>query len=373
MKRKRMRLPNGFGQISEMKGHNLRNKYRVMITVGKTDEGKPIVKSLKPKAYFPTYNEAYKALVEYHSNPYVHNSDMIMSELFDKWVEEYNSSLKSSSSIRTITSAWSYCESIYEMRVVDVRIGHLKACIDSAKTNINSTIRYASDGVKARIKSVFNLMFDYAVEYEIAKENPARKFKLTKNISPDKEAAHISFSDEEMTILWKNVNIKKYVDVILIQCYSGWRPQELGLIKIEDVDLEKWTFKGGMKTDNGKNRIVPIHERIRPIVAKKYNEATELGSEYLINCLDLHNQRSSRMLTYDKYQKRFLKVIHELELNPSHRPHDGRKHFITMAKKYNVNEYAIKYMVGHAILDLTERVYTDRDLNWLIEEMKKIN
>ena len=27
-------------------------------------------------------------------------------------------------------------------------------------------------------------------------------------------------------------------------------------------------------------------------------------------------------------------------------------------KKYGVDEYAIKYMVGHAITDLTERVYT---------------
>lgn len=47
-------------------------------------------------------------------------------------------------------------------------------------------------------------------------------------------------------------------------------------------------------------------------------------------------------------------------------------HFITMAKKYNVDEYAIKYIVGHAIKDITEKVYTQRELDWLIEEMKKI-
>ena len=61
-----------------------------------------------------------------------------------------------------------------------------------------------------------------------------------------------------------------------------------------------------------------------------------------------------------------------MELNPEHKPHDPRKHFITMAKKYKVDEYAIKYIVGHSITDLTENVYTDREDSWLLEEMQKI-
>lgn len=58
-------------------------------------------------------------------------------------------------------------------------------------------------------------------------------------------------------------------------------------------------------------------------------------------------------------------------LNEDHRPHDGRVFFVTNAKKYGVDEYAIKYMVGHAIYDITEAVYTKRDFNWLTSEMKK--
>lgn len=33
---KRRRLPNGFGQISEIKNRNLRKPFRAMVTVGKT-------------------------------------------------------------------------------------------------------------------------------------------------------------------------------------------------------------------------------------------------------------------------------------------------------------------------------------------------
>ena len=37
-----------------------------------------------------------------------------------------------------------------------------------------------------------------------------------------------------------------------------------------------------------------------------------------------------------------------------------------------IDEYALKYIVGHAIQDVTERVYTKREISWLIEEMQKI-
>ena len=64
------------------------------------------------------------------------------------------------------------------------------------------------------------------------------------------------------------MNDKRSIDIILIQCYSGWRPQELGLIELANVDLEAGTFKGGMKTDAGTERIVSIHRKIRQIVYK---------------------------------------------------------------------------------------------------------
>lgn len=69
-KPKHRRLPNGFGSITELKNRNLRNRFWCRACVGKTPYGKPILKPLKPDAYFNTYNEAYEALVEYNKNPY---------------------------------------------------------------------------------------------------------------------------------------------------------------------------------------------------------------------------------------------------------------------------------------------------------------
>ena len=55
-------------------------------------------------------------------------------------------------------------------------------------------------------------------------------------------------------------------------------------------------------------------------------------------------------------------------------PHYTRHTFITKAKsrEVNMNEYVLKIIVGHDVGDLTEHVYTHRELNDLKEEMDKI-
>lgn len=377
---KRRRLPNGFGQITELKNRNLRKRFRAMVTVSKTDTGKPICKLLKPEAYFETYNDAYEALLEYNKNPYDLDVDITVEQLYEKWTDEYFKGLKSESSSRTITSAWAYCSSVYKMRAKDIRARHVKGCMDEGyrietKGKKKGEKIYPSASTKSRIKSLFNLMYDYALEYEIVDRNYARTFDVSDEILQEQEEAkrgHIPFTEQEISLLWDNLYIVPYVDVAIIQAYSGWRPQELGLIELKNVDMENWVFTGGIKSEAGIDRLVPIHTKIRPLVKKKYDEAVELGSEYLFNCTDTSTHRSSLKLTYDKYQKRFSKLRDELRLNPEHRPHDPRMHFITMAKKHNLDEYAIKYIVGHKISDITERVYTEREVIWLKTEMEKI-
>ena len=232
-----------------------------------------------------------------------------------------------------------------------------------------------SASMKNKIKSLFNLMLDYALEYELVDRNYSRTFNLTEEtikeiVTVKKE--HIPFTQEEMDLLWQHVDDKMYVDVILIQCYSGWRPQEIGLLELKDVDLENGTFSGGMKTDAGTNRVVPIHSKIRHLVERHYKEAQKMGSVYLFNYANPSSRVKNTALTYNRYQKAFGMIRDELKLNPEHRPHDGRKHFVTMAKKYGVDEYAIKYMVGHKISDITEKVYTQREFEWLKDEIEKI-
>ena len=342
---KRKRLPNGFGQITEIKGKGLRKPFRAMVSVGKTKEGRPICRLLKPESYFETYNDAYAALIEYNKNPYDFNNDITMNELYNRWSVQHLKKMKSEGSHHYITGAWKQCTPIYDMKVKDIRIRHMKTLIESSD---------APQTVKAHIKMVLNQMLDYAVEYEMIEHNYARDFKVESyKRNPD---AHRTFTDDEIDTLWLHVGEDKWVDMILVQCYSGWRPTELCSLKKSDIDMSIGCMTGGSKTDAGRNRMVPIHDKIRPII-ERYIDS---DSEYLFG--GIH---------YERYRQGFVDTIKRLELR-EHTPHDCRVRFVTHAKKCGVDEYAIKLLVGHAIDDLTERVYTKRDFQWLNLEIEKI-
>lgn len=345
MKHEHMRLPNGFGQISKIKNKKLRKPYRAMITVGKTPEGKPIVKSLKPQAYFKTYNEAYTALLEYKNNPYDFDSVITIEELYKLWLPVYESKVSHETS-RSIGAAWKRCESIKDMYVKDVRARHCKNCIETATTL----------STKKTVQKILNQMFDYALENDLTDRNYARAVKVT-GPEPDTDPKHIAFTQDEIDILWQNTD-DSTVRMILIQCYSGWRPSELVNIETQNVDLENWTITGGMKTDAGKNRIVPIHEKIKGLVKQAMNS----DNKYLF----------TPHMTYNTYKNRFYCVLEVLKLNPEHKPHDPRKTFVTKCKNAGVNEFAIKYMAGHSIRDITEKVYTERDPEFLRKELSKV-
>lgn len=349
--RKRKRLPNGFGQITKVKG-NLRNPYRAMVTVGKTEDGKPICKLLKPQSYFKTYNDAYTALIEYNKSPYELPIDITCQEIYERWIEEFEKK-KSASMVGNMKSTWKHCSELHNVPVNTIRIRHIKGVMKDHNVN-----------TKKRIKTLWNHLLDYAMEYEVLDKNYSRMFAIDEKRVTQK--LHIIFTEEEMSILWRNKH-DPIVSMILIQCFMGWRPRELCEIKIEDVNLKEDIITGGMKTDAGKKRRVYVLPAIKEMVEKWYNNSSANNSLYLFTT------ENGNKFDYFAYRYRFNRALKQLSISTEHRPHDPRKHFITMAKKAKVDEYAIKKIVGHDISDITEKIYTDRDSEWLKHEMLRIN
>ena len=355
------KLPNGYGTIYKMSGKRSR-PYRAM----KTD--KWIIDPVTGKSkqirstigYYQSREDAMIALANYNENPYDIKADSItFSEVYEKWSENYFPTLSNPSSVRTVTAAYAYCNGLYDMRMKDIKVSHLEGTIVNAQVG---------DSTKSRIKSLFNMMYKYAVAHDIVEKDYASVMFANGNpIKRSRTKEVIPFSQEEIFLLWDNLDSIAFADMILIGIYSGWRPQELAILKVADIDIKVGTMLGGLKTDAGKNRIVPIHPLIRPLIENRMKEATSMQSEFLFN--DANGQQGTYM-TYDKYRKRFEKVMKYLKL--THRPHETRHTFITKAKACNVDEYILKLIVGHAIDDITEKVYTHRTIDQLRAEMEKI-
>lgn len=355
------KLPNGFGTIYKLPGKRSKpfraaktDKWTLDPSTGKSKQIRITI------GYYTTREEAMIALANYNEHPYNIQTDSItFSEVYDKWSESYFPTLSNPSSVRTVTAAYAYCSGLYNMRMKDIRTSHLEGTV------INADV---GDATKGRIKSLFNMMYRYALAHEICDKNYASlMFVNGSPIKKDTKKEKIPFSDEELQKLWDNKDLIPFADMILIGIYSGWRPQELAILKITDIDTTAGTMKGGLKTDAGKNRIVPIHSLISPLVEKRIKEANTLQSEYLFN--DVNGQQGTYM-TYDKYRHRFDKVMSRL--NMKHSPHETRHTFITKAKANNMDEYILKLIAGHTIVDITEKIYTHRTIEQLKNEIEKI-
>lgn len=352
-----MKLPNGFGSVYKLSGKR-RHPWVAAKTFGwelneETGKAKQIQ---KPIGYYATRQEAMTALVNYNENPYDLDADKItFSEVYEKWSDGYFPTLGNKSSIRTITAAYKYCRPLYDMRMRDIRTNHLEQTIKNANVG---------DSTKGRMKSIFNLMYKYAMKNEIVDKNYAQLCDSIKRPKP--AIIRTPFSDDEISALWEHIDFP-FVDMVLIGIYSGWRPQELAVLKISDVDFTSMTYTGGLKTDAGKNRVVPIHPLIFDLVKHNYEKAVSMSSEYLFN--DEDGQQGTH-LTYDKYRGRWNKIMKRLRFD--HKPHDTRHTFITKAKSYGMDEYIIKLIVGHAINDITEKTYTHRTLDEMHREIQKI-
>lgn len=343
---RRKKLPNGFGQISFLKA-NLRKPYRAMITVAKTSLGRPVCKVL---SYHATYNEAYEALIEYHKDPNRAEPNITMEELYNRWLNDFKGAPIYFTSLK---SAWPYCSALYKTEVRNIRIRHIKSCIENGSVVRNEEVHFATDNTRRTIKSLLASLLDYAIEYDLISHNYADDVnlgKLAESSNPSRKNEHRAFNDDELKYLHDHLN-DNVTKMIWVQCYTGMRPKELLTIKKDAVNFEKWYLVGGLKTKSGRNRTIPIHEDIRDIIKEFYENA----DEYLFP-----------IQSYKVYNNRFSKIM------PDHLPHDPRKTFITYAKKYKMDEYAIKRIVGHSIKDITEDVYTERSVDWLHEELKKI-
>ena len=114
---------------------------------------------------------------------------------------------------------------------------------------------------------------------------------------------------------------------------------------------------GGIKTAAGKNRVVPIHHAILPLIQHR---------------LSLHGVLMKSVQVYRKEMDAALSLL-GLSGNPKHTPHDARHTFSRLCEKYGVRENDRKRMMGHSFgNDITNGIYGHRELEDLKAEIEKI-
>lgn len=336
----KLRKANGNGSIVKLKG-NRRKPFMVRITQEWEEGGKQIRKLI---GTYATQKEAQKALIDYLDNPYdLDLANILFKDVYEKW-----SKLKypkvSHSAILGYQSAYNNVEKLHNMKIKDIKARHLQEAIDSCSKG---------QATKKKIKFLFGQMFAYAMQNDIITKDYSEFVDIGK---ASEESKREPFSNKEIELLWKHIDDIEFIDTILIMIYSGFRIGELLELETKNIDLVNMTMTGGLKTEAGKNRLVPIHPKIFPLIKKRYNK----NNQYLII-----NFKGKKMKYDNYYKEKFIPIMEQL--NMEHRPHDCRHTFATLLSNANANATAIKKMIGHESYATTEKIYTHKD----IEELRK--
>lgn len=339
-----MRNPNGYGAIIKLGGKR-RRPWAIRLTVGYDDNGKQQYEYL---SYHESQKEANIALAEYNKNPFdISKAKTTFEQVYESMMKEKfpnGPSEKEKSNFLGYQASYRTAESLHNMKFVDVRKKELQSVVDTCKK---------SHGTKRKIKVLFNQMYKYALEHDLVTKDYSEFVDLGKN---DTGTFREPFSDDEIKKLWDNVERDEFIKLILILIYTGLRPGELLEVKTEDVNVEERYLRGGFKTEAGTNRVIPINQKILPFI----EELVSKGHEYLVV-----NYENQQMKYHNFYNEYFKKTMEQLEMK--HKPHDCRHTFATLMDNADANKLAIKRIMGHASKDITDKVYTHKDIQQLLK------
>ena len=332
-----MRNPNGFGSVVKLSGKR-RRPYVVRKTVGYDEKAHPIYDVI---GYFANRADALIALAEYNRDPYdIDLSKSTMSEVYAAWSKEVFPDLKVSME-NAYKSAYKHCSSVYEKPYRSLRKAHMQHCIDHCEKGYST---------KSNIKMLFLQLDKYAFDHDIISKCYSSNLDIGSRTASEK---HTIVDDKDVQMLWTHQG-EPFVDETLCMLYTGFRMSEMLLLKNADIDLIENTLTGGIKTSAGKNRIVPIHNDLLPIIVKHHS-----NSEYLFQFDENQDTEQFRV----KFSKQWKEKMNALNFH--HLTHDCRHTVRSKLDSAGANKVSIDRIMGHVSKGIGERVYTHKTVQEL--------
>lgn len=317
-----MKMPNGYGSIDKLSGKR-RKPYRVRSGCVYSLDGNALKETRQVIGYYATRQEAIDALAEYNRDPYdLSGAKLTLQQVYDEWRSK---SKLAPNTLKNYSDVYRKLSDLYDTKFDTITASCLQDHIDRCKPSVQSILRFF-------LKSIYG----FAVKREIVRKD------LSQYITTEAATEHkikTPFTEDEIEALWQNPqSIAR--DATLILIYTGWRANELLTCT---VDLEQGTMIGGIKTDAGKNRVVPIHPRIRPLIEHCKDDIKSIG---------------------------YKKMWH-LVSQYGHSPHECRHTFVSRLIAAGVDEIIVQKLVGHSS-NVTRDVYTHVDLQTLQNAVNKL-
>ena len=313
------------------------------------------VRKYKYLEYFKLSKDAHAFLAQYNSGMAVQEHVPIASEpsfkdVFNMYIEFAESLNKppSLASMRSYKTGYKLWEDVHDIRFRSITTKQLQDCLTAHGTMSKASV--------TRMITILKKMYKYALANQIC-DTDLTPYLFAEH-TDDKTIVHDIYSDDEIKKLWDTDSEAARVMLILI--YTGLRCSEFLELKTENIHLDERYLVGGKKTDAGKNRKVPIHKKLIPVIEYFYNPKNKY----------LYPNADGSVMLYSHFRENKWENF-KLELGMDHYTHDCRHTCATKLEKYGVSDLHRKLILGHSVRDVTDGVYTHIQIEDLIKDIDK--
>lgn len=353
-KKRRMRLPNGLGSVHKLTDKPRRKPWRARVpshVVCNPETGRATQKYITI-GYYETEADAIEALMDYRKNPYtLEASTATFADVFQMWSAKKYPEI-SASGTKVYNAAFKNSAPLHNMKIRDIRASDMEAIMLSTKLGRQS---------QSVMKTMWNQVFRYAMEHDLIQKNYS-EFVSTRD--KDTGTTRSAISPEERAKIWQSIESgDQGAEIAAIYIYTGMRATELLEVKKADVDIEHRIIVGGLKTEAGKDRRIPIHGYILPFVERLM--ATE--GEYLVMRYD---RGKPQKFSYDRFRAYYWDPLME-RLGLDYTCHYTRHTCATIMREANIQDDIRKLILGHKSSDITDR-YTHYSDDMLLSAMDSI-
>ena len=340
-----IRAPNGYGSVYKLKGKR-RAPWVARVQIGTKigDNGKkqPVYNYL---GYFPTQREAKECLADYNAAKTPHGRRVTLGTVWaeyeatyvDKWTDNTR---------RAKMQSWAVLEPFSDIDINRINVTMYEDLFKSSGYNKPKLIQ---------VKSLINLLYDFAVKKQYTTPDYAAFIRYVEiDAGNPNKNPHKRIPREAVAELWQRS------DDLAVQCtlfliYTGLRIGEFIRLTPEDVDRDARVFiVRESKTAAGRNRRVPIADKLLPIV----DNWLSLGYKNLAPFPNIWRQSAPA----DAFRKRFYKAL------PGYTPHDARYTCVSELTEAGAPQAVIRSIVGHKDANVTARytqISDDLKLEWI--------
>lgn len=331
-------------------------------------EDKPLVPVKKTKGGFKTRDKALQycpILKAEHNGPTA--SDLTLQQIYEAW-EPWYSPRVDASTMNGYRAAYNWFKQLHGLRIVEISADQLQKCMDDCPKGKRT---------HQNMKVVAGLLWKYAKSKHIVSQVESETLYTGRGQSKKREA----LTDIEVEKIRKAIGKYRYAEYIYCLCYLGYRPGEMLELRKDQVIEHKGRLFliEGKKTDAGRNRTVPVHQKIEDIVRDRLMvPGTDLvfpqyqfgrvSKKHPVALFEGFKEMSDNYFR----EMAFKPIMASLGIAEGKVPYGARHTFSNKLKDAEGNDIDKAALMGHSDYTFTQTKYQSTSLDELAAVMDSV-